>query len=42
LESAKIEKDVRFLGLGEFFDIWNPEAYEKFLLAGKNGTLKHE
>jgi MraZ protein len=42
LESAKIEKEIKFLGLGDFFDIWNPELYEKFLAAGKNGSLKQE
>jgi MraZ protein len=42
LEPAKIEKEIRFVGLGEFFDIWNPELYEKFILVGKSGSLKQE
>lgn len=42
LQPAHIEKEIKFLGLGDFFDMWNPELYEKFLLAGKNGVLKQE
>ena len=36
LENAKIEKEVRYVGMGNFFDIWNPEINDQFLTTGRS------
>ena len=36
LASAQIQKEIRYIGMGDFFDMWNPESNDKF-----QGTLRH-
>ncbi len=31
LKKLNIQKEVRVIGMGNFFDIWNPEACDKFI-----------
>ncbi|GEM_PF-3073568 len=30
LENAQIQKEIRYVGMGDFFDLWNPEINDKF------------
>lgn len=36
LEAAQIEKEIRFIGMGDFFDMWNPESNDKFVATLSN------
>ena len=40
LESAKIAKDVRYVGMGEFFDVWDAGVYDEFSTSGQNGKFQ--
>ncbi|MCI0695235.1 hypothetical protein L0337_24915 [candidate division KSB1 bacterium] len=31
LEAAQIQKEIRYIGMGDFFDMWNPESNDKFV-----------
>jgi MraZ protein len=31
LEAAQIQKEIRYIGMGDFFDMWNPENNDKFV-----------
>jgi MraZ protein len=42
LESAQIQKEIRFIGMGDFFDMWNPELHDKFVEAGRNVALSEK
>lgn len=33
LKKLNIKKDVRIVGMGDFFDIWRPETHEEFFAA---------
>jgi MraZ protein len=39
LESAQIQKEIRYVGMGDFFDIWNPQLNDQFVAAGRNAAL---
>ena len=39
LEGAQIEKEIRYIGMGDFFDMWNPERHDQFVAAGRNANL---
>jgi MraZ protein len=36
LQGAQIEKEIRYVGMGDFFDIWNPETNDKFQATLRN------
>ena len=40
LEATKIEKEVRCVGMGEFFDMWSAARYDEFVENGKGERLK--
>ncbi len=40
LQAAKITKEIRYVGMGDFFDMWDVANYEQFLEAGRSGALK--
>ncbi len=42
LKDASIQKELRFVGMGNFFDIWNPESFKAFQTAqiAKRAELK--
>ena len=40
LQATKIEKEIRYVGMGDFFDMWNANHYDEFVTAGRNGVLK--
>jgi MraZ protein len=40
LENAQIQKEIRYVGMGDFFDIWNPESNEQFLAAGRQAEAE--
>jgi len=40
LQTAKIEKDIRYVGMGDFFDMWNAALYDEFVEAGKKGKYE--
>lgn len=42
LQGAHIEKEIKFVGLSDFFDMWHPGTYEQFQEAGSTGQLKQE
>ncbi len=35
LKKLDIQKEIRFVGMGDYFDIWKPETCEKFIAAQK-------
>ncbi|MCG3118199.1 MAG: Transcriptional regulator MraZ [bacterium] len=35
LEIAQIQKEIRYVGMGDFFDIWNPAVNDQFVTAGR-------
>jgi MraZ protein len=40
LQAAKIEKEIRYVGMGDFFDIWDAASYEQFCETGKTEKLQ--
>jgi DNA-binding transcriptional regulator/RsmH inhibitor MraZ len=36
LEAAQIQKEIRYIGMGDFFDMWNPESNDEFVAALSN------
>lgn len=40
LQSANITKEMRYIGMGDFFDIWDAGLYEKFIEGGKGEKLQ--
>lgn len=40
LQSAEITKEIRYVGMGDFFDMWDATHYDEFLTAGRAGSLK--
>lgn len=36
LENAQIQKEVRYVGMGDFFDIRNPAVNDQFVTAGRS------
>jgi MraZ protein len=39
LEAAQIQKEIRYIGMGDFFDMWNPQLHDQFVSAGRNAAL---
>lgn len=39
LQAAKIEKEIRYVGMGDFFDIWNAASYDQFCEIGRAERL---
>lgn len=40
LETAQIQKEVRYVGMGDFFDLWNPETNDRFVMSGRSAEGK--
>lgn len=40
VQAAQIEKEIKVVGLNDFFDMWHPNNYEQFQLAGDNKKFK--
>jgi len=42
LESVQVQKEIRYVGMGDFFDIWNPENNDQFLAASRHAEAERK